>query len=199
MKKLLIFIFGILFSVSSFAYTITFGNNASSATAITSTTKATTVISEGTEYVTYQPFTINSGNCYYGDTKTCIRIGKSGNSSSLTIALVDSCKIKASTIVINCNNIGGNKNTDATLSVNGSEDQVTTTTADDYVFSINDSITSITLVGSAAIRVYSITVNNVPTSITDININNSIKVLDNDQVIINNNGHKYNILGQPVK
>jgi hypothetical protein len=44
------------------------------------------VISSGTEYVTNQPFTVNTGKAYYGDSKDCIRIGKTGEASKLTIA-----------------------------------------------------------------------------------------------------------------
>ena len=143
------------------SYTIVFANNASSATAISSSTNASTVIAEaGRTYVESKPFTINSGNVYYGDTKTCIRLGKSGAESSLSIALAEAGKVTATTIVVNADNTGGNKNTGATLSVNGAEAQ--TTAANDpqnYSFTINAEITSITLAASASVRVYSITVN----------------------------------------
>ena len=142
------------------SYTITFANNASQATALSSSTNASTAISSSsTSYVTSKPFTVNSGNCYYGDTKTCIRIGKSGNASDLSIALSSSGSVNASTIVVNCANMGGNKNSNATLSINSKTAQTTTTTASDYTYTINDSISSINLVGSAAIYIYSITVN----------------------------------------
>ena len=141
------------------SYTITFGNNASSATAIASTVNASTAISDGTSYVTSKPFTVNSGNCYYGDTKTCIRIGQSGNSSSLSIALSSSGQVSATTIVVNANNPNNNNNKDAKLNVNDVGEQTTTGTADDYTFTINDDITSITLSGDKSIYIYSITVN----------------------------------------
>lgn len=141
------------------SYTITFGNNASSATAISSTVNATTAISDGTSYVTSKPFTVNSGNCYYGDTKTCIRIGKSGISSSLSIALSSSGQVSATTIVVKANNPDNKNNKDAKLNVNGVGEQTTTGTADDYTFTINDDITSITLSGDKSIYIYSITVN----------------------------------------
>lgn len=142
-------------------YVITFGNNASSATGITASTKASTVISNGTDYVTASPFTINSGNVYYGDTKTCIRLGKSGNASSLSIALSDAGKVKAKSIVVNCKNYGGSKNTDAKLNVNNIGEQTTTTDADDYTFTFGTAtdITTLTLAADKAIYVYSITVN----------------------------------------
>ena len=144
------------------SYTITFANNASSATALTSSTNASTVISSGsTGYVTAKPFTIGSGNVYYGDTKTCIRIGKSGSSSSLTIALSATGKVNATSIVVNCNNTGGKNNSDAELNVNSIGAQTTTTTADDYTFTFASAtdIENIILTGTASIKIYSITVN----------------------------------------
>lgn len=154
------------------SYTITFANSANSATGISSSTQASTVIAAASRgYVTSQPFTINSGNCYYGDTQSCIRIGKSGNASSLTIALSDAGKVSASTIVVNCNNTGGTKNSDATLSVNGKTAQTTSEDADDYSFTINSDIESITLAGSASIKIYSITVNYSSDDRTAVSIN----------------------------
>ncbi len=143
------------------SYTITFANGASQATEITSSTNASTAISNdgSRSYVTIQPFTVNSGKCYYGDTQSCIRIGKSGNASSLSIALSTTGQVYATSIVVYCNNTGGNKNSDAELSVNGASAQKTTETADDYSFTINDDIESITLEGTASIRIYTITVN----------------------------------------
>ena len=139
-------------------YTITFANGVNSATAISASTNASTVIANdgSRNYVTTQPFTINSGNCYYGDTQTCIRIGKSGNSSSLSIALSTTGQVYATTIVVNCNNTGGTKNSNAKLSVNGSDEQTTTDSPDNYTFTINNNISSITLAGDKSIRIYSL-------------------------------------------
>ncbi len=163
MKKLLTFLTLLtLFFATGWAesYTITFGNNSSSVTALTSSVNATTVISSGTDYVTAKPFTVNSGNCYYGDTKTCIRLSKSGNSSSLSIALSSLGTVNATSIIVNCNNTGGSNNSNATLNVNSTGAQTTTTTVSDYSFSLNgNSISSITLDASASIKIYSITVN----------------------------------------
>lgn len=145
------------------SYTITFANNANSATAISASTQATTVIADdgSRSYVNAAPFTVNSGNIYYGDTKTCIRIGKSGAASSLSIALSNTGKVKAKSIVVNCNNTGGNKNSGAKLNVNSIGQQTTTETATDYTFTFASAtdITNITLEGTASIKIYSITVN----------------------------------------
>ncbi|MBQ8939063.1 MAG: hypothetical protein IJ047_02430 [Paludibacteraceae bacterium] len=142
-------------------YTITFANNANSATPLTATTQASTVIaSDSRSYVQSSPFSVNSGNIYYGDTKSCIRLGKSGNASSLSIALSESGSVYATSIVVNCDNTGGSKNSSATIAVNGKTAQTTTAeNPDNYTFTINDDIESITLAGSASVRVYSITVN----------------------------------------
>ena len=145
-------------------YTIVFGNKASSATAIAETTKASTVISAGTDYVTDKPFTINSGNAYYGDTKDCIRIGKSGTASKVTIALSDAGKVAAKSIVVNCKKMTGSKNTNAQLTVNGVGPKAPAAyegDASDLVFTITSTGTleSIVLEGTAGIYIYSITVN----------------------------------------
>ncbi len=155
------------------AYTIEFANNTSSATAISSTTNASTVIAEsGRSYVATKPFTVNSGNIYYGDTKTCIRLGKSGNASSLTIALNTSYNYtnsgkQYSSISVNCDKMSGNKNVNAKLSVNGSDFQDTPANGspDDVVFTLsNTAIDSIVLAGDAAIFVHSITLTTTQSS-----------------------------------
>ncbi len=141
------------------SYTITFGNNANSATGISSSTNASTVISNGTTYVTSQPFTINSGNSYYGDTKDCIRIGKQSNSASLTIALSNTGKVKATSIVVNCKLY--NSSDASTLTVNSLTGQSVPSSAGNVTFTYNSAtdIESITLAVTKKIFVYSITVN----------------------------------------
>ncbi len=141
------------------SYTIKFGNGVKSATPLTETVKAATAIAEGTDYVTAQPFTAVEGNAYYGDAQNCIRTGKSGTAATLSIALSDAGKVKATTIVVNAKNYGG-KNNGATLSVNGKAAQETSDeAAADYTFTINDNISAITLTSSKAVFIYSITVN----------------------------------------
>lgn len=142
------------------SYTIQFSNKASSATAISSSTNRQTVIGTGYAYVAEKPFTVNNGNVYYGDTKTSIRLGKTGTASSLSIALHDNGKVYATSIVVNCKNMGGTKNSNATLTVNGVGPQTTSSEEEtDHTFNINNNIEAITLKGSAAIYVYKITVN----------------------------------------
>ena len=145
-------------------YTIVFGNKAKSATAISATTKASTVISTGTDYVTTQPFTVDLGTVYYGDSQDCIRLGKTGAASQLTIALSDAGKISASSIVVNCKKMQGNKNTGAQLTVNGVGPQspaANEASASDLTFTLSSTgnLETIVLEGTAGIFIYSITVN----------------------------------------
>lgn len=66
--------------------------------------------------------------------------------------------MNATQITVNCDNLG-NKNSSATLSVNGSMAQTTNTSAADYNFTLSGSkLETITLAASASVRVYSITV-----------------------------------------
>ena len=146
------------------SYTIVFGNGVKSPSPIEASTKATTVISSGTDYVTTQPFTVNSGKAYYGDNQQSIRIGKSGEASKLTIALSDAGKIAAQSIVVNCQKMTGSKNADAQLTVNGVGPQspaAADASQSDLTFTISSSnnLSEIVLEGTAAIVIYSITVN----------------------------------------
>lgn len=162
MKKILLFLSFLLISIGAWSdsYTITFSNNASSATAISSSLQAsTTISSDSRTYVTSSPYTVNNGNCYYGDTHSCIRIGKSGSDAELEITLSTSGQVSATNIIVNCMRMTGNKNVGATLSVNGNTSQSAPTSANNLTFSVNDDITSIVLTSEKAVFVYSITVN----------------------------------------
>ena len=146
------------------SYTITFGNSAKSATAIDANKNASTIISDGTDYVTAKPFTVTSGNCYYGGStdgeKASIRVGKSGNAASLSITLSDAGKVKATSIVVNCFKF--NDSNKGTLAVNGMTAQsVPTSSADDltFTFASTTNIENIVLSTTKATFIYSITVN----------------------------------------
>ena len=145
------------------SYTITFGNNSNTATAISSSVNATTVISGGTNYVTSKPFTVTNGNCYYGDTQTCIRLGKSGSNATLQIALSSDGQVKPTSIVVNCHAMSGSKNVGATISVNNATAQTApaASTAGNVTFSFDGSttISAIEMSSVKAVQVYSITVN----------------------------------------
>lgn len=138
-------------------YSIVFGNAANSATAISGTTKASTVISSGTDYVTSQPFTVE-GNVYYGDTKTCIRLGKtSAVSATLSIDLADAGKVSVKQIIVNCKQY--NSTHAGTLSVNGATAQAAPAEAGDLTYSFNDVlIDKLVLAVSDVTYIYSIDV-----------------------------------------
>ena len=164
------------------SYTITFANNASSASQISSSTQASTVIANdgSRSYVTAKPFTVNSGNSYYGDNKTSIRIGKSSNSASLSITLSDAGKVKATSIIVNCQLY--NSADASTLTVNGLTGQSVPSSAGNVTFNYTNAtdIESITLAVTKKIYVYSITVNysnapdKTPSNLTITNTNSTI-------------------------
>lgn len=139
------------------SYTITFGNNASSANPISKTTKAATVIAEGTEYVVAQPFSV-TGNCYYGDEKESIRLSKSGKPATLTIALSDAGKVNATSVVVRAKLY--NENKPATLACNNQTAQSLTKDYANYTFTLDGSqLSSLVLSSSNYLYVASIEVN----------------------------------------
>ena len=142
-------------------YKIVFGNHVSMAEPINSTTKASSVISSGTQYVTTQPFTVNTGSAYYGDAQNCIRIGKNGAASKVTIALSEAGKVEASSIIVKCRKMSGTNNNDGQLTVNGVGPKSPADYASgaaDLVFDVSTTLESFVLEGTAAILIYSITV-----------------------------------------
>ena len=166
MRKIFtLLIVAILATATSWAAekTITFGNKATRATTIEASLKASTVIKGGLDYVTAKPFTVNKGTCYYGggsaDEKASVRLGKKNVASSLTIALSETGKVKASSIVVNCKQMNDNS-AGGTLAVNGLAAQEFPSSASDltYTFSEPANITSIKLEATKSVYVYSITV-----------------------------------------
>lgn len=166
MRKIFtLLIVAILATATSWAaeYTITFGNKAANPTQIQASLKASTAITGGLDYVTAKPFTVNSGICYYGggsaDEKASVRFGKKNAASSLTIALSETGKVKASSIVVNCKQMN-DKSAGGTLAVNGLAAQEFPSSASDltYTFSEPANITSIKLEATKSVYVYSITV-----------------------------------------
>lgn len=166
MRKIFtLLIVAILATATSWAaqYTITFGNKAKNPTEIQASVKASTAITGGLDYVTAKPFTVSSGTCYYGggsaDEKASVRLGKKNAASSLTIALSETGKVKASSIVVNCKQMN-DKSAGGTLAVNGLAAQEFPSSASDltYTFSEPANITSIKLEATKSVYVYSITV-----------------------------------------
>ena len=166
MRKIFtLLIVAILATATSWAaeYTITFGNGAKNPVQIQASLKASTAITGGLDYVTANPFTVSSGTCYYGggsaDEKASVRLGKKNAASSLTIALSETGKVKASSIVVNCKQMN-DKSAGGTLTVNGLAAQEFPSSASDltYTFSEPANITSIKLEATKSVYVYSITV-----------------------------------------
>lgn len=166
MRKIFtLLIVAILATATSWAaeYTITFGNKATNPTEIQASVKASTAITGGLDYVTAKPFTENLGKSFYGgssaDEKASVRLGKKNAASSLTIALSETGKVKASSIVVNCKQMN-DKSAGGTLAVNGLAAQEFPSSASDltYTFSEPANITSIKLEATKSVYVYSITV-----------------------------------------
>ena len=165
MRKIFtLLIVAILATATSWAaeYTITFGNKATQPTELLASVKASTAITGGLDYVTANPFTENLGKSYYGggstDDKSSIRVGKSKNAATLSIALSESGQVKASSIVVNCKQMSDNNA--GTLAVNGLTSQKFPSSASDltYTFSEPTDIASIQLKATKSVYVYSITV-----------------------------------------
>lgn len=165
MRKIFtLLIVAILATATSWAaeYTITFGNKATQPTELLASVKASTAITGGLDYVTAKPFTENLGKSYYGggstDDNSSIRVGKSKNAATLSIALSESGQVKASSIVVNCKQMSDNNA--GTLAVNGLTAQKFPSSASDltYTFSEPTDIASIQLKATKSVYVYSITV-----------------------------------------
>ena len=93
---------GFKYDTKSTLYKIEFNNKSGSPSQITTTTKASTFVIAGAEYLETQPFS-ESTNAYYGGDKSNglpLRIGKSDASGSITMALSKNGQINANKIII---------------------------------------------------------------------------------------------------
>ena len=143
------------------AYTLTFGTGTNSSTAVTTSTTAATTMSGGTDYVTSTPYTSLSGNVYKSGTSNALKIGKSGSAGSVTLALSNSGKVKATKIVINARNIGGSKNVGATINVNslGAQTSNDSTFTDmTYTYGSATDITGITIASNKSVFINTVKV-----------------------------------------
>ena len=143
------------------AYTLTFGTGTNSSTAVTTSTTAASTMSGGTDYVTSTPYTSLSGNIYKSGTSNALKIGKSGSAGSVTLALSNSGKVKATKIVINARNIGGTKNVGATINVNslGAQTSDDSTFTDmTYTYGSATDITGITIASNKSVYINTVKV-----------------------------------------
>ena len=140
------------------SYSIVFGYSTNSDSSISPSTQASTVISDGTSYVTSKPFTVTTGNAYYGgSSKDFIRIGKSGSSANLKIALSDAGSVCVRKVIVNCKQFSASNA--GTLSVNEATAQSVPSDAGNLEYSFNDvDITELSLAVTKATYVYSIEV-----------------------------------------
>ena len=141
------------------SYTIVFGNKLKGPQQLNSTISASATIAEGREYVVSYPYTVDAGNCFYGDSVACIRIGKTGTASKLTITLSEAGQVHATSVMVKCKNFGTPRNVGAKLSVNGAAFQTTSVNEQVHEFVLNADVEEIILEGTAAIHIFSITVN----------------------------------------
>lgn len=180
MKKLLLLLGLILAGIGitrADSYTITFSSTANSAMQLSTSTKATTFIaSNSQEYVDASPVTAAT-SAYYGgtsaDEKTWIRIGKSKAKGNLTLKLSTKGQVKATSIIVSVKKYSQNDE-NATLTLNGNSETISSDTFEDKTFTLNgdEALTQLTLSTNAPssnksnrIYIQSITINygcNVP-------------------------------------
>lgn len=149
---------GFKYDTKSTLYKIEFNNKSGSPSKISTTTKASTFVIAGAEYLETLPFS-NSNNAYYGgDTSTGLplRIGKSDASGSITMALSKNGQINANKIIISAKQY--NKGKTFSIGVNGSAKQKPGDNYTDLEFALDGSpLTSIKLDSDGYIYVQSIT------------------------------------------
>lgn len=179
------------------SYTINFSSTANSATQLTATTKATTFIDTNSlEYVEASPVS-TATSAYYGgsnnDEKKWIRIGKSKAAGEVTLKLSEKVQVKATTIIVSAKKYSASDE-DATLSLNGKSENITSTTFEDKVFTFNGDETVKTLAfstntpssSSSSNRIYiqSITVNYTtdPVVLGELTATYDDNAIDNDGI-----------------
>lgn len=141
------------------SYTIVFNSTVKNPAPVSETTKASTCVVEGTDYLVNQPFGNISGNVYYGGEETGLplRVGKSGNAASVDLTLSTLGQVAATQIILSSKQYSSGKN--AKISVNGSEKQQPGDEYTDLIFNLDGSnLTTITLASDNYIYVKSITV-----------------------------------------
>lgn len=137
------------------SYTIEFNSSAAGSTPIKETTKATTVVKSGLEFLKDQPFS-GISNSYYGE-KPDLRVGKSGAAGSVTIALSELGQYNATKIILSAKQFSTGKT--FAIGVNGSAKQKPGEDYTDLEFALDGSpLTSIKLNSDGYIYVRSITV-----------------------------------------
>lgn len=139
------------------SYTIEFYSEAKNDTGITNTTKASTIVSKGSEYLTDQPFT-SSTKSYYGGINKVLRVGTSSANGSITMDLSELGKCAATKkIILSAKQYSTGKS--KTICVGNSPKQQPGDDYTDLEFALDGSpLTSIKLNSDGYICVRSITV-----------------------------------------
>ena len=154
---------GFKYDTKSTLYKIEFNNKSGNISQITKTTKASTFVIAGAEYLEAQPFS-NPSNAYYGGDKSTglpLRIGKSSASGSITMALSKNGQINANKIIISAKQFSEGKT--FAIGVNGSAKQKPGDDYTDLEFTLDGSpLTSIKLDSDGYIYVQSITYLSAP-------------------------------------
>lgn len=154
---------GFKYDTKSTLYKIEFNNKSGSTSQITTTTKASTFVITGAEYLEAQPFS-NPSNAYYGGDKSTglpLRIGKSSASGSITMALSKNGQINANKIIISAKQYSKGKAFG--IGVNDSAKQKPGEDYTDLEFTLDGSpLTSIKLDSDGYIYVQSITYLSAP-------------------------------------
>ena len=157
------------------SYTIEFNSKTKTVTSFQESTKAETVIVSGLEYVTAKPFS-NPSNAYYGGDESNglpLRIGKSKEAGSITMALSAAGQVNANKIILSAKQFSKGKTFN--IGVNDSAKQQPGEDYTDLEFALDGSpLTSIKLDSDGYIFVKSITVVSGP-------IDNTIPTLSVDQ------------------
>lgn len=154
---------GFKYDTKSTLYKIEFNNKSGSPSKITTTTKASTFVIAGAEYLETQPFS-ESTNAYYGGNTSNglpLRIGKSDASGSITMALSKNGQINANKIIISAKQYSKGKAFG--IGVNDSAKQKPGDDYTDLEFALDGSpLTSIKLDSDGYIYVQSITYLSAP-------------------------------------
>lgn len=154
---------GFKYDTKSTLYKIEFNNKSGNTSQITTTTKASTFVITGAEYLEAQPFS-NPSNAYYGGDKSNglpLRIGKSSASGSITMALSKNGQINANKIIISAKQFSKGKAFG--IGVNDSAKQKPGEDYTDLEFTLDGSpLTSIKLDSDGYIYVQSITYLSAP-------------------------------------
>lgn len=140
------------------SYTIVFLNStAGQGTSLSATTKASTVIEDGLDYVLSQPFSSVTA-CYYGGNQP-LRVGKANNpaAGSVVIGLSEAGQVPATRIILSAKQYSSGKT--QVIGVNGSDKQQPGNDYTDLSYDLDGSdISSIKLDTDGYIYVKSITV-----------------------------------------